>query len=93
MKQYDEEFKREAVRLAYEGSITVKQTEKNLGIYQGAIRQWRQELRQKGELAFPGKGNLSLTSEQEQIRELQAENERLKRERDIPVHSETPHHF
>jgi len=83
MKRYDEEFKREAVRLADESSIPIRETEKNLGIYAGAIKDWRRELRKKGETAFPGKGRLGLTSEQEQIRQLKKGNERLTREREI----------
>ena len=83
MKKFDDEFKREAVRLADESSIPIKETEKNLGIYEGAIREWRRELKRKGKLAFPGKGKISLSSEEEQIRKLQEENVRLKRERDI----------
>ena len=83
MKKFDDEFKREAVRLADESNIPIKETEKNLGIYEGAIREWRRELRSKGELAFPGKGKISLSSEEEQIRKLQEENARLKREREI----------
>jgi len=44
-------------------------------------RQWKQQLQQQGESAFPGKGQQQ--GHQETIRQLQRECERLRRERDI----------
>ena len=37
-KQYDDSFKREAVRLASEPGVKDRTIEKDLGLYQGAIR-------------------------------------------------------
>ena len=42
-KRYDSEFKRESVRLADTSGKTDRQIERDLGLYQGAIRRWRDE--------------------------------------------------
>jgi len=39
MKKYDLEFKRNAVELADNSECPIKQTEKELGIFEGAIHQ------------------------------------------------------
>ena len=43
-KQYDAAFKRDAVHLADTSGETDRQVERDLGLYQGAIRHWRSEL-------------------------------------------------
>ena len=43
-RKYDSEFKREAIRLASEPGIKDRSVETDLGLYQGAIRHWRNEL-------------------------------------------------
>ena len=43
-KRYDAEFKRESVRLADTSGKTDRQIERDLGLYQGAILRWRDEL-------------------------------------------------
>jgi len=68
-KKYEPSFKREAVRMA-EGK-TDRQVERELGLYQGAIGQWRKELEADPENAFPGTGRM---------KPLEEENRRLKRE-------------
>ena len=45
------------------------------------ISRWKRQLLSEGEEAFPGKGHLSAS--EEQVRHLQRENERLRRERAI----------
>ena len=80
-KRYDKEFKMEAVRLASEPGNSAAKIERDLGIGQGVISRWKRELRQDGSEAFPGKGHLK--PEDEQLRRLRGDNERLRRERDI----------
>ena len=43
-RRYDSEFKREAVRIAATTGTTDRQVERDLDLYQGAIRAWRNEL-------------------------------------------------
>jgi len=96
-KRYiDKEFKIEAVRLASEAGNTQAGIERDLGISQGIISRWKRELFKDGEQAFPGKG--SLKHEDDAMRHLKRENERLRRERDIlkkavAIFSEDPHRY
>ena len=53
-KRYDSEFKRESVRLADTSGKTDRQIERDLGLYQGAIRRWRDELEADPIDAVPG---------------------------------------
>ena len=80
-KRYDKEFKIEAVRLASEPGNTQAGIERDLGIGQGIISRWKRQLLRDGEDAFPGKGRIK--PQDEQLRRLKRENERLRRERDI----------
>lgn len=70
-KMYDSTFKRNAVRLADTSGKNDRTIEKDLGLYQGAIRHWREELQADPENAFPGTGHL---------KPLEEENLRLRRE-------------
>jgi transposase len=72
-KTYSKEFKEEAVRLAQQnGNVT--ETARNLGLQQSVLRRWKKEFNQAGEKAFPGKGH----TVDEELRQLQRENQRLK---------------
>jgi len=95
-KRYDKEFKIEAVRLASEPGNTQAQIERDLGVGQGVISRWKREFKLDGEDAFPGKGRLK--PQDEELRSLKRENERLRRERDIlkkavAIFSEDPHRY
>ena len=73
-KKYDGTFKRESVRLADSSGKNDRTIEKELGLYQGAIRHWREEQNADPDHAFPGTGHL---------KPLEEELRRVKRERDI----------
>jgi transposase len=95
-RKYDLEFKLEAVRMASEPGVTNREVEKRLGIGQGVLCRWKRELRDDGKPAFPGKGHLK--PENEEIRRLKRETERLRRERDIlkkavAIFSTDPHRY
>jgi len=95
-RHIDKEFKIEAVRLASEPGNTQAGIERDLGISQGIISRWKRELRKDGDQAFPGKGRLKL--DDDEMRRLKRENERLRRERDIlkkavAIFSEDPHRY
>ena len=72
--RYDAAFKREAVRLAETAGTTDRQVERDLGLYQGAIRSWRGALASDAQQAFPGTGHQ---------KPLEEENRRLRRELEI----------
>jgi len=80
-KIYDAEFKRQAVELASDPATTDAQIERDLGLYQGALRHWRAELDEDPAHAFPGKGKLR--PDDAELRRLRRENEILRQERDI----------
>jgi transposase len=80
-RKYDNDFRREAVRLASEPGVTARSVERDLGLYQGAIGRWRAELGMDPVDAFPGNGRKKPVEEEN--RQLRRENERLRRERDI----------
>jgi transposase len=78
---YTAEFKREAVRLLETSGKSGAEIAQELGISDGSLYTWRKQLAEQGEVAFPGKGHQ--TPAEEELRQLRAENERLKMERDI----------
>ena len=95
-KRFDKEFKIEAVRLASEPGNTQSKIERDLGISQGIISRWKRELRKDGDQAFPGKGRLK--PDDDEVRRLKRENERLRTERDIlkkavAIFSEDPNKY
>jgi transposase len=95
-RKYDREFKLEAIRMASEPGVTVRDVERRLGIGQGVLTRWKRQLAADGEQAFPGKGHLK--PDDEKFRRLQRENERLRRERDIlkkavAIFSKDPHRY
>lgn len=70
-RRYDAEFKRNAIALANEPGRTNHSVEQSLGISQGLISKWQQQIENDGELAFPGNGIEALTPDQKRIRELE----------------------
>ncbi len=95
-RRYDLEFKLEAVRMASEPGVTARDLEKRLGIGQGVLSRWKRQLKDDGKHAFPGKGHLK--PEDDELRQLKKECERLRRERDIlkkavAIFSTDPHRY
>jgi transposase len=80
-KTYTPEFKREAVRLAQASGKPIAQVARELGISDTSIHQWRKELAEHGAEAFPGSGHQ--TAQEEEIRRLKRELDRVQKERDI----------
>ena len=95
-RKYDLEFKVEAVRMASEPGVTNRDVERRLGIGQGVLSRWKRELNRDGQEVFAGKGRLK--PQDEEMRRLKRENERLRRERDIlkkavAIFSTDPHRY
>ena len=80
-KSYTREFKIEALHLADTSGKTRAQVERDLGLSQGLLFHWRQELARQGSEAFPGHGRLSATDER--LRQLERETAILRQERDM----------
>ncbi len=80
-KEYTADFKRQAVELWVGSGRTAKSIESELGLYQGALRHWRDELAADPKNIVPGTGRLK--SEETEVLRLRRENEILREERDI----------
>lgn len=84
-RQFTQEFKLEAVRLAAVGNRRVSDVAEELGIRPDMLRQWKRQAQgrvgQAGPEIFPGNGKL--TSQDEEVRRLRRENAQLRDERDI----------
>ncbi len=75
---YSSEFKLEAVRLLRTSDRTVPQLAKELGVSEGSLRNWSEQL----DVDAGKKEGLS-TSEREELRRLRKENRILAEEREI----------
>jgi len=82
-RKYDTDFKRNAVLLSEEPGRTVPEVAENLGINKDLIYRWRRQMRENGELAFPGHGKMALTQDQKRVRELEKKLKDTEMERDI----------
>ena len=71
-KTYTAAFKLAAVKLVTERGYSVAEAARSLGVTAKILRKWKRSLREQGELAFPGRGNLP--ADQEEIRRLREEN-------------------
>lgn len=80
-RNYDGEFKREAVQLVTDRGQSVKKVAENLGIHPNVLSRWKREYLKDGKDAFPGKGHLR--PEEEELMRLRRENADLIEERDI----------
>jgi transposase len=80
-KEYNADFKRQSVELWVRSRRTAKSIEGELGLYQGALRHWRDELAEDPQNIFPGTGRLKV--EETEVQLLRRENEILREERDI----------
>jgi len=80
-KIYSKEFKLETIELAKNSTKTDTQLEQDLGLSRGCLYNWRKQVEQAGEQAFPGKGNLK--AEDEYTCGLERELALVRQERDI----------
>jgi transposase len=83
-RKFDKEFKIEAVNMVKNDGLSQAAAARRLGINDNLIGRWFRELANDPAQAFPGKGTLQPRDEemrqlQKQIRELQMENEFLKK--------------
>ena len=80
-KVYTKEFKQEAISLVVDQGYSLAEAGRALGVRGNLIGGWKRERDAQADDAFPGNGKL--TAEQQRIRELEAENRRLRMEKDI----------
>jgi transposase len=80
-RSYSAEFKFEALRLLETSGKSASEIERDLGIGDGCLLQWKRKLEAEGSHAFPGHGRLS--ADQEELVRLRRELEIVRQERDI----------
>lgn len=80
-RRFSREFKLEAVRMVVSGGHSQAQVARELDLRPDMLRRWKRQYEQDGEQAFPGAGRLK--ADDEQLRQLLRENQRLREERDI----------
>lgn len=78
---YTAEFKLRAVKMITEQKLSVAETARRLGVCETLLRAWRTAVLERGDAAFPGHGNP--TPADDELRQLRAENARLRAERDL----------
>ena len=81
-KTYPKEFKLEAVRLMRESDRPASEIAIELGIRRNQLYKWAEQLDDKGEAAFQGRGRPK-KEDQSQVATLKQENERLREEVEI----------
>jgi len=80
-RSFTREFKVETVQMLMTTDVSVTEAAADLGIHPNTLYKWARQYGERPEEAFPGKGRQ--TSDAEQIKQLQRENQRLRMERDI----------
>ena len=79
--RYPREFKIEAVKKLQSGEYNTTELARRLGVQEHDLRDWRKQIEQKKEHAFPGAGRRS--GEAAEIEKLRRELDQVKEERDI----------
>jgi transposase len=75
-QRYDEDFKRNAVKLSYVTSKTMKELAADLGINASLIYNWRRTYTEEGD-------KTRLAKQEDSLRKLQLENAELKMENEM----------
>ena len=80
-RNYDDEFKRAAIRLVTVNGHGVCETARNLGINANMLSRWKREEEAKHNATSSGNGGRS--EEQDELRQLRHEVKRLRMEREV----------
>jgi len=80
-RQFNREYKVEAVRLVTDRGVSVAEAARDLGIHDNLLRRWVKEFGGDARHAFPGGGNMK--PESAELSRLKKENAKLRMERDI----------
>ena len=80
-RQYTKEFKIEAVHLVVQEGRSISEVARELGIGENLLHRWKKKYEEGKTDPFPGQGRLS--PEDEELRRLRRENERLRMEHEI----------
>lgn len=78
-RKYSPEFKREAVTLTYQPSVSCRQIAQEIDINPNLLSRWKREAEQEKVHAFKGSG----TARDQELVQLKRELARVKKERDF----------
>ncbi len=81
-KTYAKEFKEEAVRMMESSDRPAAEIAMELGIRRNQLYKWKEQMENKGDKAFSGRGRPK-KEDQSEVATLRQENERLKEEVEI----------
>lgn len=84
-KQYDENFKADALKLVQQGGRTISQVARDLGVNHWTLREWckKSGMAKRQKKALPAALKpVAGESAEEKLKRLERENERLKKEND-----------
>lgn len=81
-RKYDRDFKENAVKLSISRN-DIPVLARELGINKDLLYAWRKEYQAKGSESFPGKGNISVTSQAKDQDSMRKELIRLQKENEI----------
>ena len=81
-RRFDEQFRREAVRLAESGTMPIADVARRLGVHLETLRNWRRKARATGS-GDGAEAAPTVPSLEEENRQLRRENARLLEEREI----------
>jgi transposase len=81
-KTYSKEFKEEAVRLMESSGRPAAEIAMELGIRRNQLYKWKEQMENRGDKAFTGRGRPK-KEEQSEMTTLRQENERLREEVEI----------
>lgn len=76
-RTYSQEFKQEAVALVVEQGYSVAEAGRSLGVNANLIYKWREVIEAQAN------GSALSTTEREELKQLRADNKRLRQEREI----------
>lgn len=81
MRNYDKEFKINAVNLYKSSRRSLKTVAEELGLSTSTLSHWVQDYKKEGDKSFPGKEQVK--SSEEELRDLRRELLHVRQERDI----------
>jgi transposase len=82
-KKYSKQFKLDAIQMYENGEKSMAQVERELGITEGLLAKWREELLQAKDQADTFPGNGKLPDSEARLRQLERENAQLRQEKEI----------
>ncbi len=82
-RHFSREFKIEAVRMVTQQGHALAQVARDLDIGRNTLGKWRRQLEDEGMAAFPRGGKAKMPAEDQEMRQMRRDLQRVRQERDI----------